>query len=98
MGGGQGQPQSKAHSQAKPRTRPPIHMINNDGEKVGEAMGGEVMLNDQQGSAMLDSHGEIKNILDDGREPSNQEWMAYFQAMESILGQPQFKEVEQPMA
>lgn len=99
MGGGQGQPpiQGPFPGEASHTTNP-IHMINNEGEKVGEAMGGEVMLNDQQGTAMLDSHGEIKNILDDGREPSNEEWMAYFQAMESILGQPQFKEVEQPMA
>ena len=99
MGGGKGQPpiQGPFPGEASHTTNP-IHMINNDGEKVGEAMGGEVMLNDQQGSSMLDSHGEIKNILEDGRKPSNEEWMAYFQAMESILGQPQFKEVEQPMA
>ena len=99
MGGGKGQPPVQGPFPGEPsHTTNPIHMINKDGEKVGEAMGGEVMLNDQQGSAMMDSHGEIKGILDDGRKPSNEEWMAYFQAMESILGQPQFKEVEQVMA
>ena len=82
MGGGKGQPpiQGPFPGEASHTTNP-IHMINNDGEKVGEAMGGELMLNDQQGSAMMDSHGEIKGILDDGRKPSNEEWMAYFQAM-----------------
>jgi len=99
MGGGKGQPPIQGPFPGEPsHTTNPIHMINNDGQKVGEAMGGEVMLNDQQGSAMMDSHGEIKGILDDGREPSNEEWMAYYQAMESILGQPQFKETEQVMA
>ena len=99
MGGGKGQPPIQGPFPGEPsHTTNPIHMINKNGEKVGEAMGGEVMLNDQQGSAMMDSHGEIKGILDDGRKPSDEEWMAYFQAMESILGQPQFKEVEQVMA
>ena len=99
MSGGKGQPPIQGPFPGEPsHTTNPIHMINKDGEKVGEAMGGEVMLNDQQGSAMMDSHGEIKGILDDGRKPSDEEWMAYFQAMESILGQPQFKEVEQVMA
>ncbi len=102
MGGGgqpQGQPpvQGPFPGEASHETNP-IHMINNEGEKVGEAMGGEVMLNDKQGSAMMENHEEIKNIISEGREPSNEEWMGYYELMESILGQPQFKGAEQMMA
>ena len=47
---------------------------------------------------MMENHEEIKNIISEGREPSNEEWMGYYELMESILGQPQFKGAEQMMA
>lgn len=59
--------------------RNPIHMIDKNGDKVGEATGGELIFNPEQTEA-------IENLLEDGQ--------AYrlMQFMRSLLSQPQFQE------
>ena len=59
--------------------RNPIHMIDKNGEKVGEATGGELIFNPQQTEA-------IENLLEGGQ--------AYrlMQFMRNLLSQPQFQE------
>ena len=59
--------------------RNPIHMIDKNGEKVGEATGGELIFNPEQTEA-------IENLLEGGQ--------AYrlMQFMRNLLSQPQFQE------
>ncbi|QDP56018.1 MAG: hypothetical protein Unbinned4409contig1001_37 [Prokaryotic dsDNA virus sp.] len=57
----------------------PIHMIDKNGDKVGEATGGEIIFNPKQTEA-------IEKLIDDG---SAQQLMLY---MKRLLDQPQFQE------
>jgi len=57
----------------------PIHMIDKNGDKVGEATGGELIFNPKQTEA-------IEKLIDDG---SAQQLMLY---MKRLLDQPQFQE------
>jgi len=74
----------------------PIHMVNDNGEKVGEAMGGEFVINSEQASEMTDEYKEIKAKLDAGEKISEEEWMELFKTIDGIFGQPQFDDSEMP--
>ena len=74
----------------------PIHMVNDNGEKVGEAMGGEFVINNEQASEMTDEYKEIKAKLDAGEKISEEEWMELFKTIDGIFGQPQFDDSEMP--
>ena len=74
----------------------PIHMMNDNGEKVGEAMGGEFVINNEQASEMTDEYKEIKAKLDAGEKIGEEEWMELFKTIDGIFGQPQFDDSEMP--
>jgi hypothetical protein len=61
--------------------RNPIHMIDKDGDKVGEATGGELIFNPDQTS-------DIESLIDNGQA---YRLMMY---MRDLLSQPQFQEEE----
>tara|TARA_R100001591_G_scaffold113867_3_gene127516 strand:+ start:74 stop:286 length:213 start_codon:yes stop_codon:yes gene_type:complete len=67
-------------------------MVNNDGEKVAEAMGGEFIINGDQSEAMMSEYKPIKEKIESGEKPTEEEWMAFYGAVDSVLGQPQFQD------
>jgi len=76
-------------------------MINNDGEKVGEAMGGEFIINDKQADLISEDYKAIEKAIEDGREPTKDELMSLYESCKQVFGQPQFEdeeEVEMQMA
>ena len=97
MGGQGGPPQGQPPVQG-PLPGPashetnPIHMVNNDGEKVAEAMGGEFIINGDQSEAMMSEYKPIKEKIESGEKPTEEEWMAFYGAVDSVLGQPQFQD------
>jgi len=102
MGGQGGLPpvQGPLPGEASHETNP-IHMLNNNGEKVGEAMGGEFIVNAEQASEMTEEYKEIKAKIDAGEKIGEEEWMELFKTIDSIFGQPQFNDsemAEQPMS
>jgi len=70
----------------------PIDMINKKGEKVAEAMGGEFIINNDQAEAMMAEHRPIKEKIEAGDQPSQEEWMEYYQAVDGVFSQPQFQD------
>ena len=70
----------------------PIDMINKKGEKVAEAMGGEFIINNDQAEAMMSEHRPIKEKIEAGDQPSQEEWMEYYQAVDGVFSQPQFQD------
>lgn len=70
----------------------PIHMINNDGEKVAEAMGGEFIINDKQADLIVEDYKAIEEALADGREPTKDELMELYESCKQVFGQPQFQD------
>jgi len=76
----------------------PIHMINNKGEKVGEAMGGEFVINDKQADLLMDAFkGVQKAIEKEERKPTMAELMALYEANKQVFGQPQFNGDDEEM-
>lgn len=93
MGAQGGQPpvQGPLPGEASHETNP-IDMIDKNGEKVGEAMGGEFIINDKQADLILEEYKSIEKAIKDGREPTKDELMALYEASRKVFGQPQFQE------
>ena len=91
--GAQGQPpvQGPFPGEASHETNP-IHMINNQGEKVAEAMGGEYLINDKQAELIVEDYRAIEKAIEDGREPSKDELMELYESCKQVFGQPQFQD------
>ena len=89
----QGQPpvQGPLPGEASHETNP-IHMINNQGEKVAEAMGGEFIINDKQAELIVEDYKAIEEALADGREPTKDELMELYESCKQVFGQPQFED------
>lgn len=92
----QGQPpvQGPLPGEASHETNP-IHMINNDGEKVAEAMGGEFIINDKQAELIVEDYKAIEEAIAEGREPSKDELMELYESCKQVFGQPQFETDEE---
>ena len=86
----QGQPpvQGPFPGEASHETHP-IHMLNNQGEKVAEAMGGEYLINDKQAELIVEDYRAIEKAIEDGREPSRDELMELYESCKQVFGQPQ---------
>lgn len=91
QGGGQPPVQGPLPGPASHETNP-IDMINKNGEKVAEAMGGEFIINNDQAEAMMAEHRPIKEKIEAGDQPSQEEWMEYYQAVDGVFSQPQFQD------
>ena len=70
----------------------PIDMVDKNGEKVGEAMGGEFIINNDQADSMMAEYKPLKEKIDAGEKPTEDEWMELYEAVDSVLGQPQFQD------
>jgi hypothetical protein len=70
----------------------PIDMVDKNGEKVGEAMGGEFIINNDQADTMMAEYKPLKEKIDAGEKPTEDEWMELYEAVHSVLGQPQFQD------
>ena len=66
--------------------RNPIHMMDDMGNKVGEATGGEMILNPDQSDAI---EGAFESM---GSNPSKDDLMYLYEVVRGIFSQPQFKD------
>ena len=77
----------------------PIHMINDRGEKVGEAMGGEFVINDKQADVLMEAFNEVREAIEkEERKPTMDELMALYEANKQVFGQPQFNGGDEEMS
>lgn len=70
----------------------PIHMIDESGQKVGEATGGEYILNPMQAEEIDEMQQEIADKVESGKNPSRDELMLLYKAVRGVFSQPQFDE------
>ena len=77
----------------------PIDMIAPNGEKVGEATGGEIILNGEQTEEIENAVAEVEQAAQSGGEPPLEALMALYEAVSKTLSQPQFQDEQQaPMS
>jgi len=62
------------------------------GEKEGEATGGEYILNPEQGEEIHMAYKGIEQIVESGEEPTMEQLMALYEAVQGVFSQPQFNE------
>ena len=72
--------------------RNPIHMIDDSGNKVGEATGGEYILNPTQAEEIDRVQQDIADKVEEGKKPSREELMLLYKAVRGVFSQPQFDE------
>ena len=70
----------------------PIHMIDDSGNKVGEATGGEYILNPTQAEEIDKVQQNIADKVEGGKKPSREELMLLYKAVRGVFSQPQFDE------
>ena len=70
----------------------PIHMVDDSGNKVGEATGGEYILNPAQAEEIDAVQQEISEKIEGGKRPSRDELMLLYKAVRGVFSQPQFDE------
>tara|TARA_B100000424_G_C22911750_1_gene485060 strand:- start:76 stop:1092 length:1017 start_codon:yes stop_codon:yes gene_type:complete len=73
----------------------PIDMIAPNGEKVGEATGGEIILNSEQTDKIEDAVEVIDETVKSGEKPTMDQLMALYEAVSKTLSQPQFQDSEE---
>jgi len=62
------------------------------GVKEGEATGGEYILNPDQGEEIHMAYKGVEQIVESGEEPTMDQLMALYEAVQSVFSQPQFNE------
>ena len=70
----------------------PIDMIAPNGEKVGEATGGEIILNSEQTDKIESAVEVVDDVVKAGKEPTMDQLMALYEAVSGILSKPQFQD------
>lgn len=70
----------------------PLHIVDNNGEKQGEVMGEEFIIRSDMAQDMSDGMAMIKEKIESGEEPSQEEWMKFYDSVESVIGLPQFQD------
>ena len=73
----------------------PISMVAENGEVVGEATGGEIILNGEQTEDIENAVAAVDQAVESGQEPSMEALMALYEAVSKTLSQPQFQDGEQ---
>jgi hypothetical protein len=73
----------------------PIDMVAPNGEKVGEATGGEIILNSEQTENIEQAVALVDDTIASGQEPSMNQLMAVYEAVSETLSQPQFQDETQ---
>ena len=94
MGAKGGQPPVQGPLPGEPsHSTNPIDMIDKEGNKVGEAMGGEFIISDIQAEEMMQPYMAVKKAIEDEeREPTMEELMDMYKSVDQVLGQPQFQD------
>tara|TARA_R110000744_G_scaffold20417_1_gene53535 strand:- start:2081 stop:3154 length:1074 start_codon:yes stop_codon:yes gene_type:complete len=73
----------------------PISMVAENGEVVGEATGGEIILNGEQTEEIENAVAMVDQAVEAGGEPPMEELMALYEAVSGVLSQPQFQDGQQ---
>ena len=73
----------------------PISMVAENGEVVGEATGGEVILNGEQTEEIESAVAMVDQAVEAGGEPPMEALMALYEAVSGVLSQPQFQDGQQ---
>jgi len=73
----------------------PISMVAPDGKVVGEATGGEIILNGEQTKNIEEAVELVDDVIKAGEEPTMNQLMAVYEAVSKTLSQPQFQDEPQ---
>jgi hypothetical protein len=73
----------------------PISMVAENGEVVGEATGGEIILNGEQTEEIESAVAMVSQAVEAGGEPPMKALMALYEAVSKTLSQPQFQDGQQ---
>lgn len=73
----------------------PISMVAPDGKVVGEATGGEIILNGEQTEEIESAVAIVDQAVEAGGEPPVEALMALYEAVSGVLSQPQFQDGQQ---
>ena len=73
----------------------PISMVAPDGKVVGEATGGEIILNGEQTESIEQAVELVDDVIRAGEEPTMNQLMAVYEAVSKTLSQPQFQDEPQ---
>lgn len=73
----------------------PIDMVAPNGEKVGEATGGEIILNSEQTENIEEAVAVVDQAIESGEQPSLEQLMAVYESVSETLSQPQFQDKQQ---
>jgi len=94
--GGEGVPPRQDLPGEESHESNPISMVAPDGEVVGEATGGEIILNGEQTEDIENAVAMVDQAVEAGQEPSKEALMALYEAVSKTLSQPQFQDEGQP--
>ena len=72
----------------------PMDIVDKNGIKRGEAMGGEFVINAEQAEDMKSGYESVRQLIDAGKQPTQEEWMAFYNSIDEVLSQPQFDDSE----
>ena len=63
-----------------------------NGEKVAEATGQEYILNSKQAKGIHDEYDTVTEKIKSGKDLTEEDWMAFYKAVDKVFSQPQFNE------
>jgi len=86
------QPVQKTEGEFNHDTNKKAIVDEETGEKEGEATGGEYILNPEQGEEIHMAYKGIEQIVESGEEPTMEQLMALYEAVQGVFSQPQFNE------
>ena len=69
----------------------PMHVVDNNGNKEAELMGGEFIINEDQANEMTAEHRDIREIIESGKTPTQEEWMRFLRLSTASLLSPSSK-------
>ena len=70
----------------------PMHVMDSNGEKHAELMGEEFIINSDHANELTAEHRDIKEVIESGKTPTQEEWMRFFETVDGIFSQPQFQD------
>jgi len=86
------QPVQKTEGEFNHDTNKKAIVDEETGVKEAEATGGEYILNPEQGEEIHMAYKGVEQIVESGEEPTMDQLMALYEAVQSVFSQPQFNE------
>lgn len=86
------QPVQKTEGEFNHDTNKKAIVDEETGVKEGEATGGEYILNPEQGEEIHMAYKGVEQIVESGEEPTMDQLMSLYEAVQSVFSQPQFNE------